>query len=205
MCVRWWCTAFRESLVECSGCLLVKFQARLIHLDCLRWTYRNTSHTPNTIVFSNWISFICVVLSLFLNGATSSSARSSVYLCGGNILFRSIPLKDLYGTGFDTSTVCYTRIPVNCDHSTMRLLAEQFLLPWQNRLTLPLHFPQPRLIFLGPKQSGSVHHQKAYAYLLLDDFWESLDLLAYLSENNQVTYYLNYIERKQSMANLYTT
>src|SRR2546423_9613729 len=111
MRVRWRCTAFRESLIECSGCLLMKFQARLINLDCLRWTYRNASHTPNTIVFSNWISFICVVLSLFFDGATSSSTRSSVYLCGGNIFFSAIPLKDLYWPGVAITTHRNTTIP----------------------------------------------------------------------------------------------
>src|SRR5918911_5409194 len=97
----------------------MEFQIRLVYLDCLRWTYRNTSHTPDTIMLSNWIGFICIVLSFFLNRTASTCTCSINHVFCWYILLCPIPLEDLDWTSLNTSPISDTRIPINCDHSTV--------------------------------------------------------------------------------------
>src|ERR671911_2090185 len=97
----------------------MEFQVRLIDLDCLWGTNRHAGHTPDAIVLSDRISFIGIVLPLFLNSAPGALARSVSQLYGGYIVFGSIPLKYLNRTSFNTCAISNTRIPVDCHHSAV--------------------------------------------------------------------------------------
>ncbi len=155
------------------------FQIRLIYLNRLWGTYRNTGHAPNTFMFSNRIRFIGVVFSLSsFSVLPVPSLVAFVVSIAGTSCSVLIPLKYLYRTGFYASPTSNTRIPIYCNHSTMNSILH--ILP-------PLLYRRPILhcwfIFLhqfapDPKHSESAHYQNGYAFKLPYDVLETLDLLA---------------------------
>src|SRR5918998_4794070 len=80
-------------------------------------------------MFSYRIGFVRVVLAFFFNGAPSPLARCICHFLGRYIVFSSIPLENLDGTGFNASAISNTCIPIYSHHSAVYSNRDLFFSP----------------------------------------------------------------------------
>ena len=117
-------------------------------------------------MFTNWILLYQLDLYVHLSHhyLFLQNVLSNDIFCW-NIFFSSVPLEYLYRTCFYTCTICNTRIPINCNHSSTNTKRNLFLHLLQYRLLqrrylqiLQLVNRQCLFFYLDPTLCGNFHH-----------------------------------------------